>query len=87
MTNAVVIVVNMIEKYKKVYLELTKFKVLWSNISYTKLSASSGFQTRENWCQHAAAGRQSAFIVFKCLGTPMKHEGRVYEMAFQKGLI
>ena len=29
----------------------------------------------------------SAFIVFECLETLMKHEARVYEMASPKGLI
>ena len=32
-------------------------------------------------------GRPSAFIVFECLETLMKHEARVYEMVSQKGLI
>ena len=31
--------------------------------------------------------RPSAFIVFECLETLMKHEARVYEMVSQKGLI
>ena len=31
--------------------------------------------------------RLSAFIVFECLETLMKHEARVYEMASPKGLI
>ena len=30
--------------------------------------------------------RPSVFIVFECLGTLMKHEARLYEMASRKGL-
>ena len=33
------------------------------------------------------SSRPSAFIVFECLETLMKHEARVYEMASPKGLI
>ena len=36
------------------------------NISKTSASVSSGFQTRENWWKHEAAGRV-LFIVFECL--------------------
>ena len=32
-------------------------------------------------------GRPSAFIVFECLETLMKHEARVYRMASPKSLI
>ena len=31
----------------------------------------------------ARGRRPSAFIVFECLETPMKHEARVFEMASQ----
>ena len=33
------------------------------------------------------SSRPSAFIVFECLETLMKHEARAYEMASTKGLI
>ena len=42
-----------------------------SNISKTSASVSSGFPNM----------RPSAFIVFECLETPMKHEPRVFEIA------
>ena len=45
---------------------LKRPKDLFSNISKTSASVSSGFQTRENWWKHEAAGRV-LFIVFECL--------------------
>ena len=35
----------------------------------------------------ARGRRQSAFIVFECLETPMKHEARVFEIASQSCII
>ena len=35
----------------------------------------------------AGGRRPSAFIVFECLKTPMKHEARVFEIASQSCII
>ena len=35
----------------------------------------------------ARGHRQSAFIVFECLETPMKHEAQVFELASQSCII
>ena len=55
-------------------------------IGYTKATVSSGFlNTRK--LMNERSSRPSAFIVFECLETLMKHEARAYEMASPKGLI
>ena len=49
------------------------------------LRVSSGFPNMRK--QMKARGRRpSAFIVFECLETPMKHEARVFEIASQSKL-
>ena len=49
------------------------------------LRVSSGYPNTRK--QVKARGRRpSAFIVFECLGTPMKHEARVFEIASQSKL-
>ena len=49
-------------------------------ISKTRASVSSGYPNTEK--QMKARGRRpSAFIVSRCLDTPMKHEARVLEIA------
>ena len=54
--------------------------------SYTKVTVSSGFlNTRKPMNERGS--ETSAFIVFECLETLMKHEARVYRMASPKGLI
>ena len=56
-----------------------------SNISKTSASVSSGFpNTRKQ--MKARSRRPSAFIVFECLESPMKHEARVFEIASQSKL-
>ena len=52
------------------------------NISKTSASVSSGFPNTRKLMK-ARGRRPSAFIVFECLETPMKHEARVFEMASQ----
>ena len=48
-------------------------------ISKTRASVSSGYPNTEK--QMKARGRRpSAFIVSRCLDTPMKHEARVLEI-------
>ena len=55
------------------------------NISKTSASVSSGFPNTRK--QMKTRGRRpSAFIVFECLETPMKHEARVFEIASQSKL-
>ena len=52
-----------------------------SNISKTSASVSSGFpNTRKQ--MKARGRRQSAFVVFECLETPMKHS-HFFEIASQ----
>ena len=65
----------------------TKYSCL-SNISKTNTSVSSGFQnTKKQRGKRKALGlRRRAFIVFKCLETPMKHEARLFEIASQSKL-
>ena len=49
-------------------------------ISKTRASVSSGYPNTEK--QMKARGRRpSAFIVSRCLDTPMKHEARVLEIS------
>ena len=56
-----------------------------SNISKTSASVSSGFPNTRK--QMKARGRwPSAFLVFECLETPMKHEARVFEIPSQSKL-
>ena len=51
-----------------------------SNISKTSASVSSGVPNTEK--QMKARGRRpSAFIVSRCLESPMKHEARVFGIA------
>ena len=57
------------------------FKSL-SNISKMSASVSSGFPNTRKLMK-ARGRRPSAFIVFECLETPMKHEARVFEIASQ----
>ena len=52
------------------------------NISKTSASVSSGFPNTRKLMK-ARGRRPSAFIVFECLETPMKHEPRVFEIASQ----
>ena len=53
---------------------------LGSTISKTRASVSSGYPNTEK--QMKARGRRpSAFIVSRCLDTPMKHEARVLEIS------
>ena len=52
------------------------------NISKTSASVSSGFLNMRKLMK-ARGRRPSAFIVFECLETPMKHEPRVFEIASQ----
>ena len=59
-----------------------QFKGFRSNISKTSASVSSGFPNTRKLMK-ARGRRPSAFIVFECLETPMKHEARVFEMASQ----
>ena len=54
-----------------------------SNISKTSASVSSGFPSTRKLMK-AQGHRPSAFIVFECLETLMKHEARVFEIASQK---
>ena len=53
-----------------------------SNISKTSASVSSGFPNTRKLMK-ARGRRPSAFIVFECLETLMKHEPRVFEIASQ----
>ena len=62
--------------------KLDKEYAVLRNISKTSASVSSGFQTRENRWKHEAVGL-SAFVVFECLETPMKHQARVFEIVSQ----
>ena len=43
-------------------------EIMWSNISKTSASVSSGFQTRENWWKHEAAGR--VLLLFSSVWNP-----------------
>ena len=52
---------------------------MFSNISKTSASVSSGFPNTRKLMK-ARGRRPSAFIVFECLETPMKHEARVFEI-------
>ena len=59
-------------------------KLVWKQsktyASYTKVTVSSGFlNTRKPMNERGS--ETSAFIVFECLETLMKHEARVYRMA------
>ena len=54
----------------------------WCNISKTSASVSSGFPNTRKLMK-ARGRRPSAFIVFECLETPIKHEPRVFEIASQ----
>ena len=56
------------------------------NISKTSASVSSGFPNTRKLMK-ARGRRPSAFIVFECLETPMKHEARVFEIASQSWII
>ena len=58
---------------------------VFRNISKNSASVSSGFPNTRK--QMKARGRRpSAFIVFECLETPMKHEAGVFEIASQSKL-
>ena len=58
-----------------------KCEHLWSNISKTSASVSSGVPNTEK--QMKARGRSlSAFIVSRCLESLMRHEVRVLGKAF-----
>jgi len=60
----------------------SRFKSSSRNISKTSASVSSGFPNTRKLMK-ARGHRPSAFIVFECLETPMKHEARVFEIASQ----
>ena len=51
-------------------------------ISKTSASVTSGFANTRKLMK-ALGGRPSAFIVFECMGTLMKHNERVFEIASQ----
>ena len=53
----------------------TRFFYVVCNISKTSASVSSGFPNTRKLLK-----RPSAFIVFECLETPMKHKARVSEI-------
>ena len=53
-----------------------------SQLSKTSASVSSGFPNTRKLTK-ARGLRASAFIVFECLETPMKHKARVFEIASQ----
>ena len=57
--------------------------VVLRNISKTSASVSSGFPNTRKLMK-ARCRRPSAFIVFECFETPMKHEARVVEMTSTK---
>ena len=52
------------------------------NISKTSVSVSSEFPNTRKLMK-VRGRRPSAFIVFECLETPMKHEAQVFEIASQ----
>ena len=60
----------------------SKVFIVRRNISKTSASVSSGFPNTRKLMK-ARGRRPSAFIVFECLETPMKHEARVFEIASQ----
>ena len=65
----------------RIFLVLQTFYLtkLLGTISKTRASVSSGYPNTEK--QMKARGRRpSAFIVSRCLDTPMKHEARVLEI-------
>ena len=61
----------------------TIFDVIFQNLV---LRVSSWFLNRRKLMK-ARGRRPSAFIVFECLETPMKHEARVFEIASQSCII
>ena len=65
-----------------VALERVYAPVLGSNISKTSASVSFGFPNTRKLMK-ARGRRPSAFTVFECLETRMKHEARVFEIASQ----
>ena len=65
-----------------IFFSYAKPPVVRSNISKTSASVSSGFPNTRKLMK-ARGRRPSAFIVFECLETPMKHEARVFEIASQ----
>ena len=54
-------------------------KVFGCTISKTRASVSSGYPNTEKQMK-AQGHRPSAFIVSRCLDTPIKHEARVLEI-------
>ena len=60
---------TVIYHYREQSLEGSFFSAIWSNISKTSASVSSGFQTQEwdQWSMKPRGRRPSAFIVFECL--------------------
>ena len=60
--------------------------VVSCNISKTSASVSSGFPNTRKLMK-ARGRRPSAFAVFECLKSPMKHEARVFEIASQSCII
>ena len=78
---------NLVSFMAKISIGLSESKILSSSmcaerlctISKTRASVSSGYPNTEK--QMKARGRRpSAFIVSRCLDTPMKHEARVLEI-------
>ena len=59
---------TVIYHYREQSLEGSFFSAIWSNISKTSASVSSGFQTRENWWKHEAAGR--VLLLFSSVWNP-----------------
>ena len=73
--------------FKRFYnLSLSRFKCCRSNISKTSASVPSAFPNTRKLTK-ARSRRSSAFVVFECLKTPMKHEARVFEIASQSCII
>ena len=70
----------------KGYSDCLRRRKLLSNISKTSASVSSKFPNTRK--QMKARGRRpSAFIVFECLETPMKHEARGFEIKSLKSML
>ena len=57
-------------------------RYIWSNMSKTSASVSSGVSNTEKLMK-ARGRRPSAFIVSRCLEPLMKHEARVFDMTSQ----
>ena len=72
-------------EYSAQVLQTFRCTLLYVIFQKLVLRVSSGFPNTRK--QMKARGRRpSAFIVFECLEIPMKHEARVFEIAFQSKL-